>query len=291
MSRLAAAVIAPTLAISAPAFAGGAVGTVDCVEDPSNPQCFVDVSTPATRGSPGSAGAAGCRDGWNQPVPCYVEGFGWLGEGGCYYRAATGVVLEAAIVMGGAPTPPARWYEGVCGYPPNPLVTRLRVYAAAPGPSLLAEQAVRALRLPAPAIRLNPQPPSPQLVFVPTWLWLDSSSWGERSATASVPGLSLTATARPVRVVWSTGDGDTVVCGQGTAWRSGTDPAAVSPDCGHVYSSASRTAPGGRYTVTATITWQVTWSGGGASGTEPALTSTASVQVQVVEASAVNTRP
>jgi hypothetical protein len=43
--------------------------------------------------------------------------------------------------------------------------------------------------------------------------------------------------------------------------------------------------------VTATITWQVTWAGGGATGAEPALTSTASVQVAVVEPSAVNTRP
>jgi len=94
----------------------------------------------------------------------------------------------------------------------------------------------------------------------------------------------------PARSAWSTGDGDTVGCGEGTAWTPGADPEAVSPDCGHVYSDPSRTVSGGRYTVTATITWRVTWSGGGARGTEPALTSTAGVQVAVVESAAVNTR-
>ncbi|SRR6266536_1032306 len=67
-------------------------------------------------------------------------------------------------------------------------------------------------------------------------------------------------------------------------------PPLSDADCGHVNSDLSRTVSGGRYTVTATITWQVTWSGGGATGTEPALTSTASVQVAVVESAAVNTR-
>jgi len=93
----------------------------------------------------------------------------------------------------------------------------------------------------------------------------------------------------PARSAWSTGDGDTVGCGEGTAWTPGADPEAVSPDCGHVYSVPSLTVSGGRYTVTATITWQVRWSGGGARGTEPALASTAGVQAAVVESAAVNT--
>jgi hypothetical protein len=93
----------------------------------------------------------------------------------------------------------------------------------------------------------------------------------------------------PARWAWSTGDGDTVTCGEGAAWTPGADPRAASPDCGHVYSDPSGTVSGGKHAVAATITWQVTWSGGGATGTEPALTSTASVQVAVVESAAVNT--
>jgi hypothetical protein len=90
--------------------------------------------------------------------------------------------------------------------------------------------------------------------------------------------------------VRDTADGDMFTCGKGPAWTPGADPKAASPDCGQVYSGPSRTVSGGRCTVTATITWQVTWSGGGATGTEPALTSTASVPVAVVESAAVNTR-
>jgi hypothetical protein len=154
---------------------------------------------------------------------------------------------------------------------------------------VLAEQAVRRLELPAPRIGLNPSGSAPQVTFVPTWLWIDPVVWAARSANASAGGLSVTATGVPVSVTWSTGDGQSVTCGPGTPWTSGIDPAAASPDCGHTYTTASRTAPGGRYLLTASIAWQVTWVGGGTSGTEPALTSTASVAVLVVESSALTT--
>ena len=97
------------------------------------------------------------------------------------------------------------------------------------GVEQLAQQAARSLVLPPPAIRLNPSPPAAQLIHVPTWLWLDPSSWGSRTATASVPGMSVTATAVPVSVRWSTGDGGGVTCqGAGTPWTGG-DPMAASP--------------------------------------------------------------
>ncbi|MFT3889629.1 MAG: hypothetical protein QM713_15910 [Arachnia sp.] len=62
------------------------------------------------------------------------------------------------------------------------------------------------------------------------------------------------------------GNGDTVKCGKGTPWssartRGGSNVA--SPDCGYVYEAM------GRYTVTATSSWEVVWSGGGQSGTMP----------------------
>ncbi len=132
-------------------------------------------------------------------VPCQFDG-GWLADDGCYYKPATGIDLTGAEALGGPATPPDQWYVGVCGYPPVVGLTKYRLFGAPPGPALLADQAVKALRLPAPAIRLNPAPPAPQLVHLPTWVWLDASSWGSRSATASVPGLSVTATAT---VTWN----------------------------------------------------------------------------------------
>ncbi len=278
---------------SAVAAQAGLGDPVNCTANPTNPACVIHIGTPGDEGEGSST--SGCKDWKGRAIPCYIEGKGWLGEMNCYFQRATDTDLELAELLGGKVDPPAYWYTGTCGDPITNFwpagVTVLRAYGTEPGIALLAQEAIRHLNLPAPQIRLNPPPPAPQVVFVPTWLWIDSAVWAPRSATASLAGLSVTAVGTPTTVTWSTGDGGKAVCGQGTAWTQGTDPKSASPDCGHLYSDPSRNAGGGAYPVTATITWQVTWSGGGATGTEPALTSTASVQVQVVESSAVNTRP
>jgi hypothetical protein len=47
-------------------------------------------------------------------------------------------------------------------------------------------------------LRLLPE----ELMFLPTWLWL-AGGWAPTSATATVPGFSVTATATPTSVTWS----------------------------------------------------------------------------------------
>lgn len=269
-------------------------GPVNCRTDPANPACVIVIGTPGGGGGGGGGGTkVGCKDGFGRAVPCYIEGKGWLGDAYCYYKRAEGVELAAAEALGGTVSPPAYWYVGSCGdattnfWPPS--MTTFRAYSTNPGVTLLAQQAVKYLNLPAPQIRLNPGLPAPQVVFVPTWLWIEPAAYTVRSATASLAGLSVTAVATPTKVVWSTGDGAGIDCGAGTAWTPGTDPAAASPDCGHIYTTASRGSPSGTYMLRASITWRVTWAGGGTSGVEPALTSTSSVQVRVLESAAVNT--
>jgi hypothetical protein len=84
------------------------------------------------------------------------------------------------------------------------------------------------------------------------------------------------------------GDGGSVRCaGPGTAWRPGIDPARPSPDCGYAYRRSSALAAGGRFTVTVTVAWEVTWVGAGESGTIPGLTTTGTVRVPVAESQAV----
>ncbi|MGV9764930.1 hypothetical protein [Micromonospora tulbaghiae] len=267
---------------------------VNCTANPTNPACVIQIGTPGGSEGGGGSGSSGCRNGAGETIPCYIKGKGWLGESYCYWQKATGDDLKFAEALGGKVDPPAYWYVGSCGDPitnfwPAGLIL-YRVYDSNPGLQLLVQEAIRHLNLPAPRIRLNPAPPAPQVVYVPTWLWIDDAVWSPRSATASLAGLSVTAVGTPTTVTWSTGDGGTKECGQGTAWKAGTDPRKASPDCGHTYTSPSRGSSGGTYTVTATITWRITWSGGGTSGSEPDLTSTASVPVQVLEASAVNTK-
>jgi len=192
---------------------------VNCIEDPANPACVIQIGTPGGPGTGGSGGAAGCKDWKGRTIPCYIPGKGWLGEMGCYFQRATGTDLALAEALGGKVDPPAYWYTGACGDPIANWwpagVTVLRAYGTDPGITLLAREAVRHLNLPKPQIRLNPDSapkdpnvrPVPQVVFVPTWLWIDSAVWAPRSATASLAGLSVTAVGTPTRVTWSTGDG------------------------------------------------------------------------------------
>jgi hypothetical protein len=162
--------------------------------------------------------------------------------------------------------------------------------AGAPAPALApGEVAVVArarLRLPVPLIAANPV--GQQLVNLPTWLWL-SSGWTPVAATVTVPGVSVTATALPTTVVWSMGDDATVTCaGPGTPFRPGSDPAAVSPDCGHTYRRSSAGQTHGAFAVSATVHWRVTWSGAGQSGTFPDMTTTGTTGLRVAEAPALN---
>jgi hypothetical protein len=124
------------------------------------------------------------------------------------------------------------------------------------------------LRLEGPDIGRAPQAGRPGLVGLPVWLWTTRTprTWGPVSATASVPGLSVTATARAQRIVWSMGDGHSVTCTRpGTPYRESLG-GRRSPDCGYVYTQPSTTEPDGTYRVTGTTTWRVVWAGGGDSG-------------------------
>ncbi len=160
--------------------------------------------------------------------------------------------------------------------------------APMPSPEELAEQARSQLRLPSPAIASSPA--GTQLVQLPTWLWLDRAMWRPQSATASVPGVSVTATATPTSVSWAMGDGSTVTCtGPGTPFPAHRDPQAASPDCGHTYQRSSAGAPGERFPALATVSWRITWSGAGASGTFPDMTTSGSASFRVAEAQALGT--
>lgn len=166
--------------------------------------------------------------------------------------------------------------------------------APAPSPAQIAQQARDQLRLPSPEIETNP--PGEQLVNLPTWLWLARGNWQRVSATAAVPGVSVTAVARPTKVVWKLGDGSSVTCeGPGTPYDS--DPrgkgaaqaTSSSPDCGHTYRSSSAGQPADAYAVSATVYWTVTWAGAGQTGAFPGMTTTSNAQVQVAESQALNT--
>ncbi|MDO0939208.1 hypothetical protein QQY66_48750 [Streptomyces sp. DG2A-72] len=147
------------------------------------------------------------------------------------------------------------------------------------------------LRLPSLAIESSPA--GEQLVSLPTWLWLDRGDWGSVSATASMPEVSVTATARPTSVDWAMGDGSSVTCkGPGTPYgtkrQSSGSPQSASPDCGHTYHTSSAEQPDNAFPVSATVHWTVTWEGAGESGAFPDLMTTSQAAFRVVESQALN---
>jgi len=158
-----------------------------------------------------------------------------------------------------------------------------------PPPQVLAREAADELLLPAPRLEMSPAADRDQVVGFPTWLWLDPGSFSPRTRTVAVPGESVTARAVPVSTSWVLGDGSTLTCaGAGTPYTPGGTPAAASPDCGHTYLRPSLGQPGGRYPVTVTTRWQISWAGAGQAGVLPELSRTAAGSLRVAEVQTLN---
>ncbi|RQX02829.1 ATP/GTP-binding protein [Micromonospora arida] len=144
------------------------------------------------------------------------------------------------------------------------------------------------MKLDGPSIGIAPQIDGTGLVGLPIWLWnkVSPSTWGPITRTAAVPGRSVTATATAQKIVWTMGDGSSVTCTTpGTPYQPSYGN-KKSPDCGYSgYSQPSSTQAEGRYTVTATTSWLVTWSGGGGTtGSQTVdLSSTATIDIDELQ--------
>jgi len=283
---MAAAAIALVCLFQVPALAGGGpggnagFGFAQCGQS-SSAQCTVTAGTGPAAGTPGAAspggtvtgGAATVATGGGAAGGCsgtVNKTFGCV-PAGCNITVQT---LACPLGVGGAAPPPAG------GAPP-----------ILPAPGVLAQLAVKYLRLPDPVIRSSPAPGALQLTRLPSWLWVAANVWQPQSKTAQVPGEAVTATATPVSAAWAMGDGKTVTCqGPGTPYAAGDNPSAASPTCGYTYNQSSAGQPGGTYKVTVTITWDITWAGpGGAGGVLAPLQTVAAAQFRVAESQALNT--
>lgn len=104
------------------------------------------------------------------------------------------------------------------------------------------------------------------IIGMPTWMWVENpteNTWGPITRSASAGGYTVVAVAKVNKIAWNMGDGFQVVCtSKGTPYADSYGKRS-SPDCGHTYTRQ------GRYTVSATSYWRVTWSGIGQSGVIP----------------------
>ncbi|WP_315092729.1 hypothetical protein [uncultured Cellulomonas sp.] len=260
------------------ATAAVAAGGVRC--DPGKQFCVIEVEQPGNPGQPSQPGDSGTGtracvvSSTGASVPCSHDQFGWFNDGDdCYWKKLEHQPPGTDVIWGGhfpegavysvacAATHP----DGVDGWewaptdPPGYGGTTMT-------PAQLAQQALAQLALTGPAIRMTIEGDEHGLVGLPVWLWTEvgPTTWGPNSATAAVPGLSVTATAQARLIEWDMGDGRTETCkNPGTPYYTG---GVTSPTCQHIYEQSSAGQPNEAFPVTATTTWDVTWTGGGASG-------------------------
>ncbi len=138
-----------------------------------------------------------------------------------------------------------------------------------PDPQQLARRAITQMNLHAIDIgtfppTTNTNPDAYGLVGWHIWLWANNptpNTWGPITRTATLDGYSVTATATVTEITWDMGDGTTLTCNQGTPANNTAQYNNPSPTCSHRYQQQ------GKYQISATSHWQITWHGIGQNGT------------------------
>lgn len=277
-----------------------------CVERATNGLCLIWASGGGSSGGggggspvsyPKDGGKASCTDGTGTKIPCSYKGGSWVASRLCYAAPKNPQPPKSDPAWGGQTT--GTIYVCVnSGYGRAGFINAVPFWlATAPGgpqvdPAQLARQALAKMRLQAVAIGIVPEPGpnSVGLVGAPVWMWVAQPgprTVGPQTATATAGAVTVTAQARMNEVDWSMGDGHTVPCGVGTAYRD-SDGLSMSPDCGYRYQRTSTHQPGGVYSVAATSQWTVRWAGGGQTGSIP-LHFTAQTQIRIGQAEAIVT--
>jgi hypothetical protein len=288
---------------------GPAVADPACqVTDPETGVCLIRVEVPGDPGDSETPAGEGPRDSgsgqacfWDPakqglagppagPVPCTSEMGFWSNNYNCYVKVL-------------APQPPAGdplWQghelnDGAvysCFQPQTGIDVRIWSQdppagsGSGPTPREVAQIAIDQMELRAVDIGMVPEPGEDNvgIVGMPAWMWVQnptSHTYGPITASASAGGITITATARVLKIAWDMGDGTKIVCATaGTPYKASYGR-QKSPDCGHTYVTSSATTPSRKFTVTATSDWIVTWAGAGQTGTIrlDGLTRTAEVSV------------
>ena len=150
-----------------------------------------------------------------------------------------------------------------------------------------ARRAVATLSLTEPGLLLDPDPAGNEwgATAVGFNMWFHAPDPGVLHTSVTVDGLTVEITAVAGSLAVDTGDGRRQVCRRTVPYRSPEGVNAPSPYCGHAWDRA------GEYTVTATRTWDITWSAGGRSGSDAVTRPAGSRGVTVIELVSVLTEP
>ncbi|MBT2451324.1 hypothetical protein J7F03_30495 [Streptomyces sp. ISL-43] len=166
-------------------------------------------------------------------------------------------------------------------------------------PEVLAQAAYNQLDIPTTTVTLAPKPENIK-VNLATWVYHDRAEFKPVKVTASLSAggtnISATTTARPVSLHIKAGtsdaqlhpgSGDCAINTDGTIGAAySADSDGKAPPCGLTY---LRSSGNGSYTLEASITWEVSWTGSnGQDGNLPSGTFSTTQNVIVQEIQAVN---
>jgi hypothetical protein len=137
---------------------------------------------------------------------------------------------------------------------------------ADPTPGQVGQTAEADLNLPAPTVSTAPSG-GKAIVNLESWLWIDPADWTPITKSATADGITATATATPVSVVWDMGDGNQVTCdGPGVAYNNSTPDQDQRTTCGYTYQETSASGPDQKFTITTAIEYDVRWTSVGVVG-------------------------
>ena len=248
--------------------------------------CVIVVSLPGSQATAQAApvdvvdqggSVSACMDhsfGRSEVVPCESEYGWWSTDKFCYVQLADpqppktdavwqgntdGAIYSCRIGAPGVANPFGLFWSA--SMPAGP--------AAPVDPAVVAQSIVEQMELRAITIGMVPEdrPGSMGVVGLPLWMWVEApseQSFGPMTRSASLGGVTVTATASVSKVLWEMGDGGAVTCtATGTPFTDGHG-GQESPDCGYTYPKQ------GTFTVRATSYWSVDWtSSSGPSGSIP----------------------
>lgn len=217
-------------------------------------------------------------------VPCTSDHADFEGQTGGYIRWRLTRVDQDTWdeIYDGDET--STWYRQECYFPDSGEVygdlLEVQEFDAV-SPQTLALVAIDDVLAEIPTQTIETSPDGEAMVAIDTWFWVDGVPSEGETATASVPGITVVASATPGGVNYDLGDGTTLECtGTGTPYSPG-----ATSDCTHQYQTA------GVYPITSTILWTGTYTvnGQGPFPIETAVARTATFDLVVNEAQAINT--
>lgn len=323
VAAMVVALVLSIVTVAGPAFASG--GSGGCDPNQLSPTCTVGIGNGGSSGSPNPGGNTGAPVAFTpgptscsyqgQPVPCETNDGWWSNQpGNCIGYVRLAPPAEQSPPPPGESAGVGAWYLCTAYCPPGANAGRdcfgatfwsdvppagITTYTPAQAAALL----VKSFQLAGITIGMAPEDKTHTddpvgtaayrrtWVGIPVWLWVANPqplTFGPYSKSATLGGVTVTATAQVQSVTWSAGDGQSVTCGAGTAFDETAmqdELASDSPTCGFRY---QKTSGDGTFTVTATSHWVVQWTGGGTDGTIAAPTVQSATPIRVGQLESVN---